>query len=669
MELSERLRKDGIDARLDLYTPWPAQGWPRWMEQQLARADFVILLCTATYARRVTGDEEPGAGRGVCWEATLIYNELYHAKLDSNRFLPAVFDEASIEHIPRPLQGHPWFQVGSERGYEDLYRRLLNRPVVSPAPLGERRRELPSRRDRVVPRPLPEASATVPPAPSGAQKFFISYPHGDPDEENLARFLHAQLTAAGHEAFIDIGMAAGIDWVKEIRHRIDWCDQLVLLISEKSMRSEMVQTEVRLARHRQLQSGRPGILPVRVRYLGPLEYELELHIGHLQHVSWEGPDASQHVYEQIERASRAGPTAAAPNAGPKGTEAAKVPDEPARPEAARDTRTASAPGGTIRWDDPFYISRPADGVVQECATRIGQTVVIKGPRQVGKSSLLLRYLHDCQQAGKRLAYVDFQVFTGHDMEDYPRFLSRFAEVLSHRLKLAISQPIAIESQFDMVRFLEETLLPAATGPLVIALDEVDRLLGQPYQTDFFSMLRLWHNNRSPLTPEYEDLDLALVISTEPYLLIDRADRSPFNVGLKVEMKPFNREQCVELNTRHDDLLRSDEVLQLYDLLHGHPYLTRLSYYRMTAIDKISFADLIDGAAAERGPFGDHLRSLLVKLHDRPDLLAAMKQVIFSSDPVELDLYYRLYGAGLVRREGDRVRPANALYARYFRNAL
>ena len=47
------------------------------------------------------------------------------------------------------------------------------------------------------------------------------------------------------------------------------------------------------------------------------------------------------------------------------------------------------------------------------------------------------------------------------------------------------------------------------------------------------MLRLWHKNVSlPFHHEWTDLDLALAISTEPYLhlLINAANRSPFTVG-------------------------------------------------------------------------------------------------------------------------------------------
>jgi hypothetical protein len=84
---------------------------------------------------------------------------------------------------------------------------------------------------------------------------------------------------------------------------------------------------------------------------------------------------------------------------------------------------------------------------------------------------------------------------------------------------------------------------------------------------------------------------------------------------------------------------------------------------------LSLEQLIDEAADERGPFGDHLRALLIKLHERPELLAGLKQIIRTGTTGDYDLYYRLYGAGLVRRDGDRMNPANLLYARYFRSAL
>ena len=236
---------------------------------------------------------------------------------------------------------------------------------------------------------------------------------------------------------------------------------------------------------------------------------------------------------------------------------------------------------------------------------------------MGKSSLLLHYLSECQKAGKKVAFVDFQVFSHEDLAGYPTFLSRFAMILGHLLRLDLPAPPAINSQFAHGGFHGAgDPAPRRPGRWSWPWTKPTACSAQPYQADFFSMLRLWHNNRVPLTPAWEDLDLALAISTEPYLLIDQSDRSPFNVGLSVEMGPFSRDECGVLNEKYGGLLAEDQVEQLWTLLRGHPYLTRLAYYRLTARDKCSFAELLERADDERGPFGDHLRALLMKLHER-----------------------------------------------------
>ena len=53
--LADRLRQDGIESHIDQYEPAPPQGGPRWMQQQIEHADFVMLVCTPTYRRRFEG--------------------------------------------------------------------------------------------------------------------------------------------------------------------------------------------------------------------------------------------------------------------------------------------------------------------------------------------------------------------------------------------------------------------------------------------------------------------------------------------------------------------------------------------------------------------------------------------------------------------------------------
>ena len=65
-QLADRLRADGLVCEIDQFVHGgPAEGWPRWMHRQVEDADFVLVVCTEIYKRRLEGREKPGSGRGV----------------------------------------------------------------------------------------------------------------------------------------------------------------------------------------------------------------------------------------------------------------------------------------------------------------------------------------------------------------------------------------------------------------------------------------------------------------------------------------------------------------------------------------------------------------------------------------------------------------------------
>lgn len=77
--LADRLRADGIDAEIDQYNVSPPKGWPGWCWRQIEAADFVLMVCTETYHRRVKLGEEGDRGLGVVWEAGIIHQLIYEA--------------------------------------------------------------------------------------------------------------------------------------------------------------------------------------------------------------------------------------------------------------------------------------------------------------------------------------------------------------------------------------------------------------------------------------------------------------------------------------------------------------------------------------------------------------------------------------------------------------
>ncbi len=144
LALSDRLLDEGIDCILDQYELSPPEGWPQWMVRHIRDADFVLMLCTETYYRRVMGDEKPGKGRGVRWEGKLIYQHIYDADSTNSKFIPVLFDSGQLEHIPTPLKGATHYRLDTDDGYELLYRRLTDQPAVEKPELGQLR-SLPAR--------------------------------------------------------------------------------------------------------------------------------------------------------------------------------------------------------------------------------------------------------------------------------------------------------------------------------------------------------------------------------------------------------------------------------------------------------------------------------------------------------------------------------------------
>ena len=197
------------------------------------------------------------------------------------------------------------------------------------------------------------------------------------------------------------------------------------------------------------------------------------------------------------------------------------------------------------------------------------------------------------------------------------------------------------------------------------VNEVERVFDTGFRSDFFGMLRSWHNDRAT-NPVWKQLDLALITSTEPYQLIENLNQSPFNVGEIIEMKDFTPEQVAELSHKHGAPLSTAEIKQLMALLGGHPYLTRKALY-MVASGQLSMPDLLASATRDRGPFGDHLRYHLFRLHGHDELIQGLRQVIQRQQCDDEAVFWRLQGAGLVLQDGRAVVPRCRLYAEYFRN--
>jgi len=348
---------------------------------------------------------------------------------------------------------------------------------------------------------------------------------------------------------------------------------------------------------------------------------------------------------------------------------------PASAEAGSPLHSAPLPppGGSLDVDDPWYIHRDSDAAALRIIAMQGVTLVIKGSRQMGKSSLLVRTLSAALDSGKRCALIDFQMLGQDTLRSGSVFFRRLADFVADQLELphhpARSWDAGLSDSQNFTYFIESQILRRLDAPFVLAIDEADILFQADFLYDFFGMLRSWHNARAnPLRRKtWKKLDLLLVTSTEPYLFIDRDHESPFNVGEVLPLSDFSLAQVENLNTLHDVPLFPPEVNRLYELLHGQPYLTRKALYVLRS--GLTPEQLFSRVSDDTGPFGDHLRNFFLRLLNHPDLAYALKQVALGHGCADPRLAYRLQGAGLVRQESGKVVSRCNLYAHYFRERL
>ena len=499
-------------------------------------------------------------------------------------------------------------------------------------------------------------------------KVFISYKRDVEPDEPLALRLYEALREHC-DVFIDQTMLVGTAWAERIQAELETCDYLIPLLSKHSVHSEMVEAEIRTAHRLSKGSiGKPGILPVRVAYTEPFDYPLSAYLDRLNWAFWESEADTELLIQELLAAIAGGELSIAGGAAKSEIVRPAKPIDLPHPRPSADPIRLELPNGTMDPESRFYIEREGDALCQADIARQGVTITIKAPRQLGKSSLLVRTLAHAAATGKAMAFLDFQLLDRETLESPETFFRTLCHWITDELDLADEVDCFWKTELGYVQrctnYVRRHVLHQVDGSLVLAMDEVDRMFDCPFRSDFFGMLRSWHNSRRPGN-EWKCLDLALVISTEPYLLIDDLNQSPFNVGQVIELDDFTPDQVRDLNARHGYPLSEAQLTRLMSLIGGHPYLVRRALY-LVASGQTDAETLMANATRDDGPFGDHLRRHLFRFRDKLDLRQAMAQIVAHNTCSDDLLFFRLRGAGLARRVGSAVVPRYGLYTTYFR---
>jgi serine/threonine protein kinase len=209
-------------------------------------------------------------------------------------------------------------------------------------------------------------------------------------------------------------------------------------------------------------------------------------------------------------------------------------------------------GGAVPLDSGFYVLRSTDEKFRQAVARQDSIVLVKGARQVGKTSLLARGLQQARSSGARVVLTDFQTLGGLDSID--QLMLELAGAFADQLDLDVSphevwKPTR-SSGVNFEQYLRREALRKYQEPIVWGLDEVDRLFTCQFGSEVFGLFRSWHNKRAldPAGP-WHRLTLAIAYATEAHLFITDLNQSPFNVGTRLQLEDFTLAQIADLNER------------------------------------------------------------------------------------------------------------------------
>jgi len=503
------------------------------------------------------------------------------------------------------------------------------------------------------PAEMPRSSTASAPAPNIAtRRIMLAYKRGAHPDEELLQLLEAELTRRGASVFIDRQLKPGMEWAREIEQQIRSSDIVIPLLSEASIQSEMLSLEVEIAKEAALHNnGKPFLVPVRVNLEGRLPDPLGPILDPIQYALWKGPADNERLLAQL--------LSAIENPPP------------------RRVKTDSGDGqGAVPLDSEYYIVRPTDQLFLDAIANRDSIVLIKGPRQMGKTSLLARGLQQARKSAAKIMLTDFQKLSQEDLKSAGTFFRGLAELIADQLELDFVEqnwsPERISNpNLTFEKFLKREVLRKLDQPLLWGMDEVDRLFSCDFATQVFGLFRAWHNERS-LEPDgpWSRLTMAIVHATEPHLFIQDLNQSPFNVGTKIVLEDFTADQVAELNRRYNSPLRgADELQRFYDLVGGHPFLARRGLQELTK-SGASMDVFENSAGRDDGPFGDHLRRMLVLLAKDADLSAAVRSVLQGKPNMSRDSFFRLRSAGVIAGDSaEEARLRCGLYAHYLQRQM
>jgi hypothetical protein len=280
-------------------------------------------------------------------------------------------------------------------------------------------------------------------------------------------------------------------------------------------------------------------------------------------------------------------------------------------------------------------------------------------------------------------------FDGKDKAESERLFSRFCQEISHQLNLPnfIDDWKGIKSsgyKLRCIQYFDNFLLPSENSPIVIVIDDLNRLDNDPTYKEFCSMLRSFYNRCATSSPQnhrsWGRLGVIIAYSRKPVL---NDKESPFNVGKVIPLPQFTIDEVQSLAEQHGIKIDYQTVSRIMKLVGGHPYLIKLSFEHLknpSHLNKLlrkiqseqKDVPVPDAVYEElKGIYSDHLNKLLRKIQGNQSLEDALYNIISTPNPIGINssIAEELEGMGLIKLVSHYADPSCELYRIFFKNII
>lgn len=319
-------------------------------------------------------------------------------------------------------------------------------------------------------------------------------------------------------------------------------------------------------------------------------------------------------------------------------------------------------GGSLPMDAPTYVVRSADRYLYKAIKR-GEFSYILNPRQMGKSSLMVRMIHYLQHEGYICAAIDLGRIGSENMTPQQWYKGIAAE---------LGRRFGLRGRFDLKtwwdergdlspaqrlsQFIEDVLLVEAgvtegfpPKPLLVFIDEVDSVLGLNFSVnDFFALIRSCYNLRA-LQPEYRRLTFALFGVATPADLMTNIQTTPFNIGHYIELEGFKEHEAQPLLHGLAEKVNNPQTLlkEVLAWTNGQPFLTQ----KLCQLVRSNTSPIPPGGEARW--LEGLVQTQIIdnwETQDEPEHLKTIRDRLLKSkrSPALVDLYRQVLQLGRVR---------------------